>query len=258
MPASLRSRIRALLPFVAQNASVADLAYVPKDAAANDGGPMPVQNRPWEWTEFLGERSFSDEKSVDDNNTIKNSSSLSLDLFGTRSAGRRLNPGNLEKLDHLLEGTLSRMQDTTYVESVFKRDWRESRLDQNLHLLGELQTTEQDDQLGPLPSFGSFAEQRSNSRMASPASSIRSRSSTQLVAGTSYRQSSQPPTRLPGSTASEAIDVDSLEFSTTTASFSQGNKRKASDEPEGDEDVQIVHGPVIASQKKQKGKPKKR
>lgn len=58
-----------------------------------------------------------------------------------------------------------------------------------------------------------------------------------------------------GSTASDAIDVDSLEMSTTSTSLPHGgNKRKASDDGVEDEDVQFVQGPVILSQKKQKGK----
>lgn len=194
---------------------------------------------------------------AEDSHIVKNSASLSLELFGARTAGKHIVVDDAEKTDHLLEGTLSRLQDTTYTESIFRRDWRESRLEQNTLVSGGVQSIEQDDQLGPLPHFGSpTVEHRSNSRMASPASSIRSRSSAQPVFSTSLRQSPQSQLqRMTGSTASDAIDVDSLEMSTTSTSLPHGgNKRKASDDDVEDEDVQFVQGPVILSQKKQKGK----
>lgn len=257
MPSDYRSRLRVLVPFVAQNASVSDLAYIGKDAAASEGSPIPAQNRPWEWTEYLGERSAVDEKNADDGHVIKNSASLSLELFGARAAGKRVNFVGAEKVDSLLEGTLIRLHDASYGESVFKRDWRESRLEQNSLVSESLQRTEESDQLGPLPTFGATStEHRTDSRMGSPASSIRSRSSVQPMFTTSLRQSPQSQAqRMSGSAASEVIDVDSLDMSATTSLSHQGaSKRKASDDPSDEEDVQILHGPVIASQKKQKGK----
>ena len=61
MPVEYRSRVRALMPYVEPNLAVADLAYVSKDSSGtiltSEGSVIPVQNKPWEWSEYLGDLS---------------------------------------------------------------------------------------------------------------------------------------------------------------------------------------------------------
>lgn len=259
MPPPYRSCLRTLLPFVSLNASVADLAYVSKES---DSIPVPVQNRPWEWMEHLGERSVHETKdeSISDT-TLKNSTSLSLELFDTRAIGKRLVTDTTDDVNNLnydyqkVTSALSMLQETSSVESIFKRDWRESRLSASLPF-HESSHSELDDEVGALPNFTVPDRRSASSRMASPASSVRSRGSVQPMGSSMLHQS---PTqiqgqRLPmsGSTASDAIDVDSLttdvSHSFTSSSQAQGrSKRKATEDP--DDEVQVV-----SLQNKQKGK----
>ncbi|KAI0344762.1 hypothetical protein BDW22DRAFT_1354912 [Trametopsis cervina] len=263
MPSPYRSRIRTLLPFVPPNNAVADLAYVSKDG---DTVMTPVQNRPWEWTEYLGERSSVDHK--DDQvgeDSIKNSGSLSLDLFGAIPVGK-WHPTLSSRGDTAsqnIQGAIRMLQETHFTESVFKRDWRESRT--SVAFSARAATTvhaEAEDELSALPQFTPIDRPSNSSRMASPVSSVRSRGSVQPTGSLRHQSPFQLQSQrmsMSGSTVSDAIDVDSLDVDmpASTASLSQGQgsvKRKAAaDIGEGDE-IEFVEGPVANTQKKQKGK----
>ncbi|KAI0688045.1 hypothetical protein BC835DRAFT_1419486 [Cytidiella melzeri] len=265
MPTFYRSRIRTLLPFVSPNASVADLAYVSKD---NSIVPTPVQNRPWEWVEYLGERSVHDSKEeTASDDAMKNSTSLSLELFGTRIVGKRLeyliadDTANTKDGGQRVQNTLSMLHETSFTESIFKRDWRESRFSAS-YAPHETAHSELEDVLGALPTFTATDHRSSSSRMASPVSSIKSRSSVQppglFMTHQSPAHLQQQQMSMSGSTVSDAIDVDSLsiEVANSNASSSQlqgGTKRKATEDLT-DDDIEIVQGPMPFSSKKQKGK----
>lgn len=147
------------------------------------------------------------------------------------------------------------LQEGLTSESVFQRDWRESRVSLESP---KSPRGEQEDEVGPLPTFPSHSQnatdRRSSSRKPSPASSIRSRSSAQglqpsAAGGSSLRQSPFL-NRYSGSTAGDPIDVDNLDLpSTTTQSTSVKRKAMASAQ---DDDVEIVEGPVAS--KRSKGK----
>jgi mediator of RNA polymerase II transcription subunit 12, fungi type len=269
MPSSYRVRIRTLLPFVAPNASVADLAYISKDGSMS---PIPVQNRPWEWIEYLGERSAHEAKDDDTpDGVLKNAASLSLDLFDTHALARR--PATIAGENAVVkvgrqnaQRALSMLEETMFTESVFKRDWRESRtfassLSQDA---SEVQP-EAEDEIGPLPNFTATDRRSNSSRMASPVSSVRSRASVQpMIPSVIYQSPAHPQQQrisMSGSSASDAIDVDSLNFDVSHPASSlpmQGsNKRKATED--------VDHDDADNAQKKQQGKggsakprPKKR
>ncbi|KAI0093156.1 hypothetical protein BDY19DRAFT_989824 [Irpex rosettiformis] len=262
IPPSYRSCIRTLLPFVSLNATVADLAYIVKD---NDSTSMSVPNRPWEWMEYLGDRAIheaKDEKTTD--GTIKNTTSLSLELFDTHSLGKcsidtTADAASSITLDRQrVRGTLSELQETSFTESVFQRDWRESRM----FMASPFQDPgpshpEAEDEVGPLPSLTATERRSSSSRMGSPVSSVRSRGSVQPPGPSLLHHSPLQLLSTSGSTASDAIDVDSLNVDTSnslpsTSQFQNSNKRKASEDA-GDDDVQIMQGPST-SHKRLKGK----
>ncbi|CAL1707851.1 unnamed protein product [Somion occarium] len=251
MPLEYRRQIRTLLPFVPPNLAVANLAYVSQDATGQTT-MTPVQNRPWEWTEYLGEASpvepKSEDKDGDERIVVKNSASISLELFAARVTGERVIPSG--QTDSRTECMVRTFQDDLASHTVFQRDWMETRA--LSHMLRP-DRTEQEDEVGPLPTFPNTAQggtdRRSNSRRPSPASSIRSRGSVARPPSvrSSIRQS-PALTRFSGSTAGEVIDVDSLDFSTSTTH--SGAKRKSIPI---DDDIEIIEGPV-ASSKRTKGK----
>ena len=250
MPLEYRRHFRAFLSHVPQNPTVAHLAYVSQEP----NGPtniVPVQNRPWEWTEHLGEASPTEpkpeDKDKDEPVTIKNSGSLPLELFGAKVTGERV---LTHHKDARTEFTMSTFQDDVASGSVYQRDWRETRAPHLLHP----DRAEQEDEVGPLPTFKSMVqgsgERHSNSRRPSPASSIRSRGSAGRHSSvlSSHRQSPSGLTRFTGSTAGDPIDVDSLDFSTASQ---VGGKRKS---VPIDDDIEIVDGPIPSTSKGTKGK----
>lgn len=88
MPMEYRQRIRTLLPYVDLNAAVDGLSLASKDASGEFSNFQPVQNRPWEWTENLGDQVFPDsrvdDKISDPRNPIKNVASIPLELFSAK------------------------------------------------------------------------------------------------------------------------------------------------------------------------------
>lgn len=250
MPLEYRRRIRTLLSYVSPNLAVANLAYVSQDPTGHTS-VTPVQNRPWEWTEHLGEvsptESKPEDKDKDEPVTIKNSASLPLELFAARVTGERVLSHND---DPRTEFAITTFQDDVACGNIFQRDWRETRAPHLLHP----DRAEQEEEVGPLPTFKDIVqgsgERHSNSRRPSPASSIRSRGSAGHPSSglSSHRQSPSGLTRFTGSTAGDPIDVDSIEFSATSHS---GSKRKS---VPLDDDVEIIEGPVPSDSKRAKGK----
>ncbi|OSD03951.1 hypothetical protein PYCCODRAFT_163808 [Trametes coccinea BRFM310] len=265
MPPEYKARLRTMLPYVALNPVVEDLVYATRDASGTIVHAVPVQNRPWEWTEYLGDvpgaepRGGADERAGDDGRpTVRNSASLSLELFEARLTGDRVIPaeGTALKDDLMAEENLRALQDDLYAEGAFRRDWRETRVSLNdaptAPTARPSRSAEQEDSGPPLPGFGGHAaaaaaaDARTSSRRPSPASSVRSAASGQLGSATSLRQSpAHPLSRLSVSTAGDVIDVDALEAGTSGSGST--NKRKAMGGiAEEDDDVQIVDGPMPA------------
>ncbi|KAK7692890.1 hypothetical protein QCA50_004525 [Cerrena zonata] len=247
MPLEYQRQFRSMLSFVSPNPAVASLAYVSQDPSGQTS-ITPVQNRPWDWTEHLGEPSPTESKPEDKDKEeptiIKNSASLPLELFAARTTGEQI---VIHDDDARTEYAITTFQDDVASGSVFHRDWRETRAPHLLHP----DRAELDDEVGPLPTFKGMVqgtgERHSNSRRPSPASSIRSRGSAGRPPSglSSHRQSPSNLTRFTGSTAGDAIDVDSLDFSAT------GSKRKSAP---SDDEIEIIEGPVPLDSRRAKGK----
>lgn len=287
MPLEYRARMRSLLPYVEPNPVVADLVYAPKDtlgtsfnstsgpssSSTSDASLMPVQNRPWEWTENLGDISPADVAkenldtrtqpsiyTADHQPVVRNAASLSLDLFGARVIGKYISPDT----DAQVEGNLRMLQDDLLAESVFKRDFRESRVDPAVvdAKLGVVTRGAEPDE-GSVPAG---SDRQPSSRIASPVGSVRSRGSMQPPSLPSGSRRTSPVSgqalghsglsKVSGSSAGEPIDVDSLDLTTTNVSGSvAGVKRKAGESE--DDDIEIIEGPVAAAQTKRlRGKAK--
>jgi len=238
MPLELKHQFRTLLPYVAVNPAVRSLFYTSRQPDGTLVYHGPVQNRPWEWTEYLGD---------DNPDEFRNSGSLPLELFDAKLTGDNLldSGGLSERAGSFLRS----LRNDVVSENVFERDWREGRV--------PLQT-------GSPPEYGSrlgandeededanskVQRGQQNSRGASPASSILSR-----ISAASFRSPSVSSqlSRRAGST--DVIEVDSLASTSSTRT----QKRKATqeiDEDDGDE-IQIIDNPDPSSFKKSSTKGK--
>ncbi|TFY65710.1 hypothetical protein EVG20_g5379 [Dentipellis fragilis] len=262
MPAEYRQQLRALLPYSSPNESTMDLAYAFSDANGQTVIGAPVTNRPWEWAENLGDVAVPDPKEdaqPEDRHrgsppTVKNSASLPLELFTARATGDPL-ASVMAQDDPRTEATVRSFHDSLSSDTVFARDWRETRTNLNSEVVigASHMRSEEDDEVGALPSFPSHEQKVS--RRPSPTSSIRSRGSARMSAGSSSRRPSPAQaafSRASGSTAGDAIDVEMIGTSSTTSRRS--SKRKASVST-GSDDIEIIEGPVPAPAKKPKAKP---
>ena len=231
MPLELKHQFRTLLPYVAINPAVRNLVYASRQPDGTLVYHGPVQNRPWEWTEYLGD---------DNPDEFKNSGSLPLELFDAKLTGDHL----LETsgLSERAESFLRSLRNDVVSENVFERDWREGRV--------PLQT-------GAPPEFGSrlggneeeddegnskVQRGQQSSRGASPASSVRSR-----ISAASFRSPSVSSQLSRGGGSTDVIEVDSLPSTSSTRT----QKRKATKEIDEDEDeVQIIDNPDPSAFKK--------
>lgn len=283
MPLEFRARIRTLLPYVAPNHTIADLVYAHRDTngSTSEASVVPVQNKPWEWTEYLGEASGTDaakenldtrshaggQYSAEQQLLIRNSGSLPLELFNASVIGKLVQVGeDGVPEDFRVEGNLRMLQDGFFTESVFQRDFRETRIDPAVldAKLAVAKSTDQDGDGATNTAAASGSERRSSSRIASPVGSVRSRGSMQPPSAPSGSRRTSPATtahhahsslsKVSGSSAGEPIDVDSLDISTSTTTTA-GTKRKV---PHTDDDeIQVIEGPAASAQtKKAKGKAK--
>ncbi|KAI0633322.1 hypothetical protein C8Q77DRAFT_1217758 [Trametes polyzona] len=257
MPPEYRERLRTMLPYVALNPVVQDLVYATRDSSGTLVPTGPVQNRPWEWTEYLGDvpgatdaragTTGTDTDAASGRPTIKNSAALPLELFEARVTSDRIIPAHTPPAgdDGLLEENLHALQDDLYAESAFARDWRETRIaldpaPSSSSGSGSRARAEHDD--GLLPPLHAFAgtasipvDMRVSSRRPSPASSVRSAASGHALS------------RLSVSTAGEVIDVDALEAGTSGTSSTNKRKAMSSIPEEDDDEVEIVEGPIPAA-----------
>jgi mediator of RNA polymerase II transcription subunit 12 len=258
MPLENREQLRSLLPWPRPNPIVSNLVNAYRDPSGKLAYGAPVLNRPWEWIENLGEPSVVDPKEGDRDREekerrktkylVKNTGSLSLDTFGARVTG----DGVIWRgEDGRVEGNIRSFEDGLSADSIFKRDWRETRVE--LHdaglLSGGRTKGEGDDEAGCLPVFAN--QGRSEKKSTPRVSPAPSRAST--TASGSLRQS--PPqlslNRLSVSTAGEFVDIDSN--ATTGSMTTRASKRKPPSV--SDDEIEIIEGPIPAPLKTTK-KPK--
>jgi hypothetical protein len=84
IPQDRLQKIRQLLPFPDPHPDVSNLAFIHEQG----GSLQPLQNRPWEWTEYIGDAGDDEPPSI--RHLVKNTASLSLELFDTSGTGERL------------------------------------------------------------------------------------------------------------------------------------------------------------------------
>jgi mediator of RNA polymerase II transcription subunit 12 len=118
-----RKKMRALMPFLDAHPSVEGLVTSSKGSSKGNGMDEPVLNRPWEWTEYLGDGATpeADDESV--RKLVKNTAALSLDLFDAHGTGEVL-PGVVREGD---SAALTTFYDSLTTESVYARSWRDAR-----------------------------------------------------------------------------------------------------------------------------------
>ena len=227
---------------------VSNLVSTHHDAQGNEIFGPSVTNRPWEWIENLGEPSVLDVKEDEREKElfkskylVKNSGSISLDHFGARLTGDGIKHDMATDVDPRVASSIRSFEDGCS-ESLFSRDWRETRLECDIEpspetlfrLKGELEN----DTPGLSDSLNTAQGQRT-----SPPSSVISRGSTQGTAS-SMRQQSPAHTinsRATNSTVHEIIDVDN--DPTTSSLRKEPGKRKIM-AADSDNEIEIIEGPV--------------
>ena len=233
MPLELKHQFRTLLPYVEINPAVRNLFYTSRQPDETLIYHGPVQNRPWEWTEYLGD---------DNQDEFRNSGSLSLELFDAKLTGDHL--FSSKGLSERAESSLLSLRNDVVYENIFERDWREGRVP-----LQAGAPPEYGSRLGGNDDEGEDTNSKARggqlgSRGASPASSVRSR-----ISAASFRSPSVASqlSRRAGST--DVIEADSLPSTGSTRT----QKRKTSheiDEGDDNEEVQIIDKPNPGALKK--------
>ncbi|KAG6866656.1 hypothetical protein C0991_000766 [Blastosporella zonata] len=264
LPMEHRKQLISLLPLLPYPSAASQMVHSHRDARGNMVYGTPVVNRAWEWIENLGEPAVCDSKEADKEReekerleskyTVKNSGSLSLEVFGSHLTGDGVLRTSPLNGDHQRQNQLLGFEDGLSVENLFKRDWRETRVELDTGITGRSrEEADQESGHSVLPK----SEKRSTPR-GSPAPSSVSRSSARVTGG-SVRQSPQGSYhRNSSSTISDIIDVDTTQAVTSKRS---ANKRKASTTAAAsDDEIEIIEGPVpTRASKKPKtanGKPK--
>ncbi|KAF9528525.1 hypothetical protein CPB83DRAFT_314750 [Crepidotus variabilis] len=244
IPPEYRKQIAALLVDLPSRTVVTDLVNSYRDTDGKMVYGSPVINKPWEWIENLGEPPSSDPKD-EEREVVKNSGSISLDHFGTRHTGESIKHTGAEGY-WKTEGMVRGFEDGL-TESVFIRDWRETRMnhetDLSPEILARLKPGLDAEALAAAEKSGATAKN-------SPSSSIVSRSST-----SQYQHS--PALSRQSSSTIEIIDVDNMPTNaSTTKPIRDTGKRKASLASLSDDEIEIIEGPVVpragTSSKKQK------
>lgn len=262
LPPEHYRQLCTLLPHFPPNKIVKGLVHAHRDTSGHLVYGPPVQNRPWEWVENLGEPALEDDANRWEEKPFKNASSLSLELFAARQTGDHITrPSSIcdatkhddnEGNDMRLEGDMRSFEDGLSAESIYRRDWRETRLEayREGHMGGGALSAGKGDGLDGVNSLSVFPTQHragsagagSGSRRASPASSVKSKGSAPGTAS-SARQS-------PGSTnkMSTASDMMEEDRPMPKSGLNSGDKRKAN----SDDEVEVVEGPSKVDAKRLK------
>ncbi|KAK7057438.1 Med12 domain-containing protein [Favolaschia claudopus] len=231
-PREYRNQIQALLRHSSSTAVVSQLALSHRDSNGSLYHDGPVLNRPWEWIENLGEAATLDAKDEKESviPVVKNSGSLSLELFGARLTGDRILSDQSD--DDRIHANLETFQDGLSADAMFKRDWRATRMEPEVSTLIDPSTGRLRGETNVLGSAGSVQAiqgrlDRKTIPRTSPASSVLSRSSAHGSTG-SRRPSPAQSSVTRSSMSRETADP---EGSTGSSSRKTGTKRKlASDD----------------------------
>jgi len=218
LPAEYRAQICTILSEMPDTSSVANLSNAHRDSFGNLVIDGPVLNRPWEWTENLVSDDVNNDRGKE---TLKNSGSLSLQIFGSRMTSEVL-PSPTKDIQFLNNSRF--FEDRLSTSNIFQRDWRESRL--------KFRTRDDIEGAGKSKMDGSG--RRQTSRAAPVSTSSHSRPSMRQSPGIS---------RMAGS---EVIDVDNFNLPT---------KRKNGNDSDGS-DIEIIEGPVPVLKSSKKSKTK--
>lgn len=247
LPPEYRKQLLSILPELPGVASVDHLSNAHRDTNGNLVIDTPVLNRPWEWTENLGE--LVGDSGQGSREMVKNSSSLNLLAFGARMTGEAALPAAYQK-DARIQESLRSFEDGFSSESLFQRDWRESRVkqsDEDLLGGGTNVSRTRADEHNPMSATSHTRNDRRGTSKGSPAVSTVSRSSGRRSPGLSAFN------RLSSSTISDIIDVDALP-AITGGSSSRGKRKTA---VESDDEIVFVEGPIPAAAKAKKSKTAK-
>jgi len=256
LPREFREQLACLLPHPPTIASVSNLVYFHRDSTGNPDYAIPVVNRPWEWIENLGDpaavepRGDEGEGELKAKSLVKNSGSLPLDAFNARMTGDSILRNSEKEIDARTEGDLRTFQDGLTGESVFKRGWRETRIELETEVLTGHPTIRMKGEIdyeagGITGNPGNSKEKRITPR-GSP-SSVVSRSSAR-GSTTSMRQSPLPGLTHKGSnsTTSDVIDLDNIPTATLPSTRESSNKRKAGTITVSDDEIEVIEGPLPA------------
>ncbi|KAF5386158.1 hypothetical protein D9615_002361 [Tricholomella constricta] len=256
LPVEYRKQLASLLPLHTATASVSHMVNSHRDAAGDIVYGTPVVNRPWEWIENLGEpmalgpkemdREREEKERLEDKYVVKNSGSLSLDTFGTRITGDGV-LGKAGETEPRKESNLRSFEDGLSAETLFKRDWRETRVELEVDVMTVVSGGHPRGELDPNTGGAFYAGPRPEKRTTprgSPSSSVMSRSSAH--GSGSVRHSPQSATKHSNSTIGDVIDVDSI--TTVHSKRPLANKRKISTAiTVSDDEIEIIEGPVARS-----------
>lgn len=242
-PPSYVGPLRALLAHFSPSPTVANLSTAHRDATSgNLVLGVPVVNRPWEWIENIGEPITAQDQEAHTQHPIRNASSLSLELFGARATG-----------DGIVDAQLYQFEDGLNAESMFKRDWRETRIEPDgawhgVDSAGAHDREEEADELGQMPTFagqrGMDSRSKPGSRRVSPASSVRSRASGSGGTGSMRPSPSQNSSSRPTATNSTVSEPMGAEGKGSGGKRSAAKRKAAMDD--SDDEVEIVEGPIPA------------
>jgi mediator of RNA polymerase II transcription subunit 12, fungi type len=246
MPGECLRKIRQLLPFPDPHPGVQDLASAVVDDSGEIMPGQPIQHRPWEWTEYLGEAAMGDNEQPSIRRLVGNTAALSLDSFDITGTGERL-PISIEGVDIV---TWRTFHDNASSESVFVRSWLDRRTAGN-DVAGPPPRSAQDVDMPDAPTWVTAGhpvpavQSRPGSRGTSPASSVQSRGSLILPGGI---RASPGATR--GGTTPQSTG--------TPTGARRASKRKAPQALDVDEDdeIQIIDQPSASSSQRAKPKPR--
>lgn len=231
---SYRNLVITLLKHTPRNALTDDLIYIGRDTNGEIQYGPPVQMRPWEWMEFLGEVCPPDCKDVvagaegkthfGIKREMRNNTSIPLEMLGARMTGesvRQLSTASDGQPLDLCESLRSVFEDDLASESIYERHWREGRIGQVEPIevaASDISGASGDvgDQLSRHQTPGSFR--------ASPALSVHTNIGSRSSAGPPLSAASSRRTQSPVfSNRGESMDVDPPPSATSMKS-----KRKAS------------------------------
>jgi hypothetical protein len=180
-------------------------------------------NRPWDWVESLGDNAPG-EAPIEGG--IRNNASLNLELFAARATGDTVRS----------EKNLRGFHDALGGESVFARDWAETRISLTDESSARREDNEDTGGSGGVPTtLHAIAAARRGMSPASPAWSRQSAASSSRLQ--SPTQQSQSLTRRSASRSDEPADAER-----SSVGSRQPGKRKAST-ISSDSDIEVIESP---------------